>query len=138
MKRLVLFFLILTTILSCSVNDDDNAIRIQYEILPIESYILPDEFELGEIYEIMLSYERPSTCHAYHDVYYVSESNERTIAIVNKVFVDNTNCEDIATELETSFSFQALEAGSYVFKFWQGTDANGNDEYITVEVPVID
>ena len=137
MKRLVIYFLMLSSLLSCNVSDDD-AIRIQYEILPVESYILPDEFELGEVYEIMLSYVRPTTCHAYHDIYYVSESNERTIAIVNKVFVDNNNCEDITSELETSFSFQALNTGSYIFKFWQGTDANGNDEYITVEVPVID
>ena len=133
MKK-ILFILLTVTLYSCSISDD--SLDTHFEILPIESAILPGEFVLGEIHLIELTYLRPSTCHAYNNIYYVADSNERTVAIVTRVFDGNTNCEEISTELEASFNFKATERGSYIFKFWQGT-IDDEDVYLTVEVPVI-
>ena len=117
---------------SCSTNDDSTQ-DIYYEILPVESAVLPDEFQLGEVYEITLTYIRPSTCHAFNNMYYLEELNERTVAVVAYVISGNGNCQPTDIEAEASFDLKAEDSGSYVFKFWQG-----GDNYLVIEVPVVD
>ena len=134
--RKIIVYLSLILAFSCSLNDD--AQDYHFEILPVESVIIPNEFVLGEVYEITLTYIRPSNCHAFNDIYYARELNERTVAIIAIVFTNNGNCEEIEDELEATLSFKPTNNGSYVFKFWQGEDGNGEDQYLIVEVPVID
>lgn len=132
MKKLVAYYLILFFILSCSPQDDGSP-DVIYEMLPVESATLPDEFLLGHTYEITLTYIRPSTCYGFNNIYYLKEANERTIAIVAYLVSGNNNCETLNEETETSFNFKATNGGSYIFKFWQG-----ENNYMIVEVPVIE
>ncbi|MFD2822457.1 hypothetical protein ACFS5M_02175 [Lacinutrix iliipiscaria] len=134
MKK-ILFILFALSLYSCSLGDD--GINTHTELLPVESAILPEEFILGNLHLIKLTYLRPSTCHAYNDIYYVADSNERTVAIVTTVF-ENNDCEEISAELEAEFNFRATELGSYIFKFWQGTDDTGEDLFVTYEIPVVE
>ena len=134
MKRFIIIGLILLA--SCSVNDD--SVNYNFEILPIESIDIPNEFELGEVYPITVSYFKPSSCHNFREFYYLKENNERTVAVINFEFLDN-NCEDLENELvEATFNFIVTSNGSYIFKFWQGEDTNGENQYLIIEVPVID
>ena len=121
---------------SCTITDDNNP-TFQYEILPIESVNIPDEFVLGQVYTIYLTYIKPSGCYVFNDFYYVSELNQRTVAIINTVYT-NTNCTEEEVSEEVSFNFIVNNNGTYVFRFWQGEDDNGNDLYYIVEVPVIE
>lgn len=137
MKRLFLLCVLALSFASCSVERDDSA-DFYYEILPIESVDLPDEFTLGETYEIHLKYLRPSTCYAFNDFYYTSELNQRTVAIINTVY-PNAVCEPLDNQLEdVTFNFKVTNSGTYVFRFYQGEDENGNDTYFIVEVPVVE
>lgn len=136
MKRLLILLFALATLFSCSVGDDSP--NTYMEILPVESATLPDEFERGEVYEISLTYLRVSNCHTFSDIYYTKEANKRTVAIVATVFVNNENCISSNDELETSFNFEVTNSDSYIFKFWQGEDEYGEDQYLIVEVPVVD
>ena len=120
---------------SCSLGDD--SLDTHFEIIPVESVSMPDEFILDEIHLIELTYFRPSTCHAFNNIYYVAESNERTVAVVNIVFDSNDNCEEILIESEASFNFKPTELGPYIFKFWQGKNDDGEDLYMIVEIQVI-
>ena len=72
MKRLVVFCLTLMLFASCSVDDDSTS--FSFEVLPVESVDIPDEFELGETYPITVSYLRPSTCHGFKEFYYLKEN----------------------------------------------------------------
>ncbi|MCX7551381.1 hypothetical protein [Xanthomarina sp. F2636L] len=132
MKKFVAYYLLVSFIFSCSTSDD-SAQDVYYEILPVESAIVPDQFHLGDTYEITLTYIRPSTCYAFNNIYFVQEANERTVAVVAYVVSGNNNCETLNEEMETSFNLKATQSGSYIFKFWQG----GNN-YMVVEVPVVD
>ncbi|WP_456438120.1 hypothetical protein [Psychroserpens sp.] len=123
--------------LSCSP-EENNSLNFSYETLPVESVDMPEEFVLGNTYEIRMTYLRLSGCHLFYDFYYVSENNIRTIAIINTVF-DDQDCGVFENEeVEVSFDFQVNSFDPYVFRFWQGEDENGNDNYYLVEVPVID
>lgn len=132
MKKFVAYCLLVMFIFSCS-NSDDTTQDVYYEILPVESATLPDQFHLGDTYEITLTYIRPSTCYAFNNIYYLKEANERTVAVVAYVVSDNNTCVTLNEEMETSFDFKATNSGSYIFKFWQG-----DDNYMVVEVPVIE
>jgi len=134
MKKIFACLFVLITF-SCSVNNDYE--ETYTEIVPVESVMMPTEFVLNEVYEISLTYLRPTTCHAFSDIYFVSESNERTVAIITTVFISNSPCEDLFTELQASFDFKPTNTGSYIFNFWQGKDDNGDDQYLVIEVPVI-
>lgn len=135
MKRLIIITLSLILFASCS--SDDN-LEYSLEILPVESVNIPESFTLGEIYPITVSYLRPTTCHSFKEFYYRKNLNERTVAVIN-YNVQNNNCNDLSDELvEATFNFIVTSNGSYIFKFWQGVDENDEDQYLIIEVPVID
>lgn len=137
MKQLFLLSILAVSLISCSI-DDDSTGEFYTEILPIESVEIPTEFTLGETYEISVSYLRPSGCHNFYDFYYTSDLNQRTIAVINSVY-PNQACETFENELvDVSFNFKVTSNGTYIFRFWQGEDDNGNDLYYIVEVPVVD
>lgn len=136
MKKLCFLCVMVLSLVSCSI-DNDNSNDFYYEILPVESVDIPTEFVLGETYEITVGYYRPSGCYIFSDFYYASELNQRTVAIINAVY-PNQNCQTFENELvEVSFNFMVNNNGTYVFRFWQGQDDNGNDLYYIVEVPVV-
>lgn len=135
MRKLVVFLLTLF-VFSCSVDDNNDVTH--FELLPVEDALVPNEFERGETYEITVYYIRPSSCHAYNDIYYIRESNERTVAVMTTVYQNTNGCETISDELDATFEFRAGNLDSYIFKFWQGEDDNGEDQYLIIEVPVID
>lgn len=122
---------------SCSV-DGDSSGNFYTEFVPIESVDIPTEFTLGETYEIHVKYLRPSACYIFNDFYYASELNQRTVAVINTVY-PNQNCAALDNQIvDVSFNFLVTSNGTYVFRFWQGEDENGNDTYYIVEVPVVE
>ena len=134
MKKLFLFCFILSSLWSCSLNDDSN--NFSYEFVPIESVSMPDTFLLEVVHTLEYTYYRPTTCHGFYDLYYVPEDNERTVAVINIVF-DNSNCEPLVDNLiEKTFDFKPLNTGTYIFKFWQGLDENDEDLYLVYEITV--
>jgi len=140
MKKVLLLGIIITSVLSCRL-DNSTEEEFFFEILPIESVNLPSEMRFQESYTINYTYFKPSTCHIFNDLYYLSEGNVRTIAVINTVLneVNNVVCQPLTDELEErSFTFFCgNNSGTYIFKFWQGEDENGDDIYMFVEVPIV-
>ena len=135
MIKKILILLIAITAVSCSISDD--SLNAYQEILPIESVNIPNEFVVGESYEVNLVYKTPTNCHSFNNIYYIENQNERTIAIISNVF-DNNNCSSLNTESEASFNVSPTETGTSIFKFWRGIDGDGQDDYLIIEVPAIE
>ncbi len=134
MKKLVLLLSLLFAFNSCSTDDGDN---FRFELLPVESVEIPNEFTLGETYEITIRYYRPSTCHAFNSFYYEKNLNTRTIAVESIVF-EQDGCEALESVLvEKKLNFHVTNNGSYIFKFWQGANEYGEDVFLEYEIPVI-
>ncbi|MBT8265548.1 MAG: hypothetical protein KJO41_09700 [Bacteroidia bacterium] len=141
MKKSVFFALLMSVIWSCSV-DDNVSDEFHLEILPIRSVEgIPNEVHYNEVYTIDYTYTRPTTCHVYNDLYYLSEGDLRTVAVISTVFneTQGTICEPLNEEIEArSFTFHVQNnAGTYIFQFWQGEDENGEDQFLIYEVPII-
>ena len=100
--------------------------------------VLPDTLDFQETYDFEITYERPTDCHSFLGYSYDSQENERTIAVINRIYYDeNSNCQTLEDELITqTLSFEVLREDNYVFNFWQGVDDNGDSVFLTIEVPV--
>jgi len=133
LSLLALFFLFN----SCSL-DDGNDTNYLFEILPITTVDIPTEFTLGQTYPITVRYNKPTSCHLFNTLYYEKNLNIRTIAVESAVR-QTDDCQDFIAptgDSEHTFNFQVTSNGSYIFKFYQGKDANGVNTYLEYEVPV--
>ena len=133
MKRI--FFVIFSFIIFVSCSNDDEP-TYHYELLAIEDVILPENFEYGKIYEVSLKYIQPDDCYISSDVLYEYDSDIRNVAVISTV-LDDKNCFPSEFEDDISFKVQALQEETYIFKFWQGEDDNGEPIYLVKEVPVV-
>ncbi|UFH36273.1 hypothetical protein [Flavobacterium acetivorans] len=137
MKKIALLVLFMTTLVSCSL-DNDNRDTYTYSVLPVESYTLPESFKLGETYKIELKYQKPTACHIFQGIYYAKDLNTRTIGVQTAV-KDNQVCStDVPALSETSFNFTVTATGSYIFKFYKGKDADNKDIFEDVEIQVVE
>ena len=138
MKRILFLVSLVFLFNSCGI--DDDTINYHYEILPVDSFELPESFVYGHNYPIKIYYKRPTTCHAFDGFYYESHLNTRTIA-VQSIVVNQNNCEDINFNdpaMEATLNFSVVYHDTYLFKFYKGKDENGENIFEEVEVPVTD
>ncbi|MFY7987953.1 MAG: hypothetical protein ACOVNP_03655 [Flavobacterium sp.] len=132
MKKLILLVSILFLFNSCQLDENNFSV----EILPVHNVEIPSEFVLGEVYQITMEYYRPSNCHSPYGVYYEKDLNVRTCAVQNLV-EERGNCAPVQNILvRETFNFHVTNTGNYIFKFWTGTDDNGDDTFITYDIPV--
>lgn len=135
MKRLLLLFFVAFATLSCDMSNDTD---VHFEVLPIESFDVPDTFRLGETYPIKVFYRKPTTCYGFDGFYYHKDLNVRTVAVQNFV-VNRNDCLPTPSDAplsEASFNFMVTNNGSYIFRFFKGQDNEGNNIFEEVEIPV--
>ncbi|RXG24394.1 hypothetical protein DSM00_182 [Leeuwenhoekiella aequorea] len=133
MKKVFLLLALLTLVVSCSLDDDGR--NVSYEFVPIAKYELPDSLVFGKNYEFPISYVSPTDCNAFYGFEYDRRDSTRLIFIVNQV-LESENCLPTTDTVETTLNFEVLYNYTYVFKFFNGFDANDEPTYITEEVPV--
>ncbi len=118
--------------------DDSNNITYYSEVLPIASINLPATFTLGVNYEIEFTFIKPTSCHNYKNLLYITEGKNRVLAVNSNVF-NNINCTNLTTGniITHRFNFVATENhNTYKFYIWKGKDSLGNDIYDEIEIPV--
>ena len=136
MKKIVLLLIMAFAINSCDISDDQPNSHL--EVVPVESYTLPESFTHDQSYTIKLKYLRPTECHYYEGIYYSKYLNTRTIGIQMGV-LDDKDCKPLTGDpIETSFNFIVTSSvgSTYKFKFYKGEDTSGNDIFDEVEIPV--
>ncbi len=135
MKKALTIILSLILLGSCSLEDDGES--IMQNLAPVQSVDLPDSFELGQTYNIEITYRRPTSCHTYSGLDVARNENIITIGIVNSYSSTSSNCVETGNlEARVTINFVAEREDFYIFKFWQGKDSAGHDMFLIVEVPV--
>ena len=136
-KYLLIMIVALTVSVSC--NDDDNDYHDYHlEYVNVTSADLPETFVYGQTYRINFTAELPNSCYFNYNQYdYIYEGTARLIYPIAHVD-DGVPCTLNIRETTYSIPVQALQSEPYIFKFYQGEDADGQDIFLTIEVPVIE
>ncbi|TRW22128.1 hypothetical protein FMM05_18240 [Flavobacterium zepuense] len=142
MRKLLLLLATLCIIASCSVDGNDPQSNFHVEFIPTISVEMPEHVTPGYTYAIKLYYQRPTDCYVFDGFYYDIDAtnNARVVAIQSKVFEQN-DCVAIEGSLPevATLNFECptqYTGTAYTFKFYKGLDANGNQEFLEVEVPI--
>lgn len=134
MKKVFLLLFVSVFAISCSLDDGD---KYYYEILPVESFEVPESFDFGAIYTIKILYKKPTECHTQQTLYFEKLDSIRTVAVQSLV-LDKNNCNPLpnAAPIEGSFRFEVLSTTPYLFKFYKGKGENGENIFEEVVIPV--
>ncbi|MDT0553655.1 hypothetical protein [Urechidicola vernalis] len=136
MKRYLLLILAITTFISCN-DDDDDYHDYHLEYTEVISADVPEEFEFGRTYRVEVTIELDDSCHFFYNQYdYFYEGTSRLIYPIVHID-DGIPCTPNIREVTFSIPVQALQTEPYIFKFYQGEDADGQDLFLTIEVPVV-
>lgn len=137
MKRLFFLFAVVVTFTflgSCSLDDDGPNFRFQ--ALQIVNADLPDSFTLNETYQIQVTYTRPDGCTNFEGFDVTKpELTTRDVVVVGTVRTDLA-CTEVITEETATLNFVVLYNEPYVFRFWQGEGADGEQQFLEIQVPV--
>lgn len=138
MKKLILLLLVPAVLMGCSIEDDDSPNAALNVFVPIVSANLPDSLISGQDYSIELTYLRPTRCHVFEKIDFRVEQHEYFIGVINSFPPNDTACEEEADlTAEIDFSFTPEQNDFYIFNFWQGQNAKGQPEFLTIEVPLV-
>jgi|TARA_B110000037_G_scaffold58046_1_gene70829 hypothetical protein len=132
MKHYLLLFLTVISLFACNNDDGDN---YHFSYVPVVSADVPDAFIYHETYTINVTYELPNGCHSLYNYDYIYDEDSRIIypiSIVN----DEDACTEPLIQGEFSIDVHALQTEPYIFKFWQGKNEEGEDQFLIIEVPV--
>jgi hypothetical protein len=134
MKKLIALICIIVLSISCTQEPDGP--RVHFELLKVESVVLPTTFTVNTVNEIEVTYSRPSSCHGFEGFYYTRDGFNRTIAVLNYV-IEEQGCLPLLNQLQTKIlRFKPASTGTYLLKFWKGKDANGVNLYEEFSVVV--
>jgi hypothetical protein len=134
MKKLIALICIIVLSISCTQEPDGP--RVHFELLKVESVVLPTTFTVNTVNEIEVTYSRPSSCHGFEGFYYTRDGFNRTIAVLNYV-IEEQGCLPLLNQLQTKIlRFKPATTGTYLLKFWKGKDANGVNLYEEFSVVV--
>lgn len=145
MKKTILLFMSALILNSCNIEDDSPALNL--ELAAVTDIDLPESFEMGNTYDIDVTYVLPSACHNAVGIDVVrggfSGEERRQIYVVGVGSVDASlvDCDEEEDEQdmlkEGTFKLTIDDNGSYTFYLWQGLNEDGENQYSTVVVPVI-
>ncbi len=136
MKRYILILLALFAFSACSTDNNDMP-NYHFEYVSISSVDIPEEFVFGETYPITITYELPTSCHEFYSFDYIYCDTSRIIGAIAIVDDSTTACDEMITSESFTINVQASQTETYTFKFWQGVDDQGVDQYLIIDVPVI-
>jgi len=134
MKKIFALFFFITFLNACSSDSDIE--NTSFELLPIHDVQLPDTFKAGVQTVIYLKYKRPTNCHSFNGIYYEKNGNTITMAI-DALYQHLSNCEAVnENPFEVSYPLFIKTSGVHVLRFWQGKNAQGEDQFLVREIDV--
>ncbi len=123
------------TFTSCDLGDDGP--NFHFVPLRIESVEMPESFDLDETYVISFNYMIPDGCTYYEGIDVVDEEvTTRKVVAIGAQRTDQVECIEVIREEVASFTFVVIHNQPYLFRFYQGEDMNGEQQFLEVEVPV--
>lgn len=133
MRKLVLLVLAAVAFVSCDMSTGDD--NTQFVLGPVQDVTMASSYKVDSISEIMVRYKRPDDAHIFQGFYYDAIGFNRVVAIQYARLDENNPAEDNEV-YEVPLRFKPTQAGTYVFKFWDGTNQDQTDHFFVAEAVV--
>lgn len=124
---------LLTVFVSSCLNDNEH--NFTYALLPIDEAIVPASFIFGQKDTIAITYTLKNSCYDFDNLYYEYQDTARVVAVRAFVSLEDA-CAEIISQKEYKFAVNVTQQEDYVFKFWKGTDSNGENIFEEIIVSV--
>jgi nitrate/TMAO reductase-like tetraheme cytochrome c subunit len=124
---------LLTVFVSSCLNDNEH--NLTHELLPIDEAIVPASFIFGQKDTIAIKYTLKNSCYHFDNLYYEYQDTSRVVAVSAFVSLEDA-CAEIISQKEYKFAVNVTQQEDYVFKFWKGTDSNGENIFEEIIVSV--
>ena len=134
MKYIYLLFAVGLLTVSCEDKYDGPTETL--ETLPVSQVVMPVKYAKDSITEIPVQYIRPTVCHSFYNFYYEKSGLTRTVAILAVKENSGTSCPPSQLEYTATLKFKPTALGTYHFKFWTGTNAQGMDQFLEYDAVV--
>lgn len=136
MKKYVLgvfFFSLMLIAGSCDVDTGEN---FHFEALQVTGAVVPDTFTLNQNHNLKVSFLRPDDCTFFEGFDVTSETGGfRYITAVGSV-INNDECSSTNDTISANLTVTPLLNETYHLRFFIGTDAADNTQYLAFDVPV--
>ena len=133
MKKIVFLLALIITVTACSVGDDTDR---NFTVLPISTVDVPNKFKVDSISTFKIGYKRDNSCQIFNGIYFEPQAEYIDVAI-KIVVLQESGCQpDDETMYEVPLYFKPEQPGTYILKFWNGKDPNGQDQFTNTEVIV--
>ena len=133
MRRFFLLIILLFTFTSCSKGNDSLPLKVVSA--PITELSVPEYFEFGETYRLLITYQLPSSCYNYFDVDYQYNGYQRDISIL--IYEDpEAICPQVTVQQQKEILVKVTQYQDYTFNIWKGVDNLGHDIIASIVVPV--
>ncbi|MDE3742263.1 hypothetical protein [Maribacter polysaccharolyticus] len=120
---------------SCDIDGDEQ--NFHFVSLRIVDVDMPESFELDETYRINVTFALPDGCTYFEGFDVTKEAlTTRELVAIGSRRTDQDACVQTIREVEESFDFIVVHTEPYLFRFYQGEDANGDPQFIEFDVPV--
>ncbi len=134
MKYIYLLLAVGFITLSCEPKNEEPSATL--ETLTVSQVTMPEKFAKDSVTEIPIQYIRPTVCHSFYDFYYEKSGLNRTVAIVALKEKSGTSCPVSQLSYTATLKFKPVALGTYHFKFWSSTDAQGVDQFFEYDAVV--
>lgn len=135
MKKILIITVLFMSFVSCSKTDE--RLPLTLNSAPITSLEVPENFQFGETYNLIVNYNLPSSCYKFFNIDYVYNGSQRDISVL--IYEDvNAICPQVVVPDHKIIPVKVLQHEDYTFNIWKGKDDSGKDIIESIVVPVID
>lgn len=131
MKKIIA--VVFVCLLSISCSNEETSPPVRYVLVPIQNVEIPEVMYVETTYNIVVEYQKLSSCHGFDGFYYQTDGFTKTISVQNFV-VEKSDCQTFTDQVQSeNMSFHPTEPGTYLFRFWKGKDNYANDVFLEFE-----
>jgi len=133
MKKILLLSVLFLSFSSCNKNND--LLPLKLNSAPITNLEVPKSFQFGEIYNLIITYNLPSSCYKFFNVDYIYNGSQRDINIL--IYEDvKAICPQVIVSAHQNIFVKVTQYEDYTFNIWKGKDSLGKDIIESIVVPV--
>lgn len=135
MKKHVFLCISILIFYSCLDDDSLNSPNIDFELLPIDEFVVPESFTFGQKDTIKLKYTLNSGCYFFDGIHRETQEDGSIILGIRAVIDLDANCSQATFQDTYNYIINVDQIDDYIFKFYKGMSLS-TSTFEQVIVPV--